>query len=365
MKRIYVNTDLKDKYLNWNGNNRWYNVKGGEYAYGPGDQECCFQPNNIMGFPVCPEGMVSGEEGFTGTSLSPNGGYNTYTNAGVNCDTGSPLGPDVNGGITELEQDDMDLKGQDQVQQTIWDTNTDCSYFLSNFASISAAQDYGQQIGLTDACAAINNAAPGWQQIYNSWTDFNGNDMTPYCPCLVQNFSLPQEEEEVNYSECVNCNTGEQFTLQQPGSCAAWSTATMPLVNPGESCPTVGCMTPNACNYDPNANVAGGCTYPNGCGSCTGDTSCFGCDGVANSGVVNDSCGVCGGDNSSCAGCDGVPNSGVVNDACGVCGGDGTSCQGCTDPTASNYNPAATLECDGQSGFSGYSNFSSNKKLWF
>ena len=30
------------------------------------------------------------------------------------------------------------------------------------------------------------------------------------------------------------------------------------------------------------------------------------------------------GDNSSCAGCDGVANSGLVNDAFGICGGDGT-----------------------------------------
>ena len=42
--------------------------------------------------------------------------------------------------------------------------------------------------------------------------------------------------------------------------------------------------------------------------------------------IPKDACGVCGGDDSSCAGCDGVANSGTINDACGVCGGDGTSC---------------------------------------
>jgi len=51
-----------------------------------------------------------------------------------------------------------------------------------------------------------------------------------------------------------------------------------------------------------------------------------GCDGVANSGLVDDACGVCEGDGSSCAGCDGVANSGLVDDACGVCEGDGSSC---------------------------------------
>ena len=68
------------------------------------------------------------------------------------------------------------------------------------------------------------------------------------------------------------------------------------------------------------------------CGVCDGDdSSCAGCDGVANSGVVEDNCGVCGGDDSSCAGCDGVANSGLVEDACGVCDGDGSTCPPLTD----------------------------------
>ena len=31
-------------------------------------------------------------------------------------------------------------------------------------------------------------------------------------------------------------------------------------------------------------------------------------------------------------------------DQCGVCGGDGTTCTGCTDPGATNYDPAATVD---------------------
>ncbi len=50
------------------------------------------------------------------------------------------------------------------------------------------------------------------------------------------------------------------------------------------------------------------------------------CDSNPYGGVVNDVCGVCGGDGSTCLGCDGVPYSGLIDDPCGVCGGDGSSC---------------------------------------
>jgi hypothetical protein len=41
---------------------------------------------------------------------------------------------------------------------------------------------------------------------------------------------------------------------------------------------------------------------------------------------VLDVCSVCGGNGTSCIGCDGIPNSGLVYDRCGICGGDGTTC---------------------------------------
>ena len=56
-----------------------------------------------------------------------------------------------------------------------------------------------------------------------------------------------------------------------------------------------------------------------------------GCDGVPNSGLVDDACGVCGGDGMSCADCLGVPNGTAEIDRCGVCDGDGTSCLDCKD----------------------------------
>ena len=74
------------------------------------------------------------------------------------------------------------------------------------------------------------------------------------------------------------------------------------------------------------------------------DTSCEGCDGVQNSGLVDDECGVCDGPGATyecgcadiaegacdCAGnvldCNDVCGGDAVEDECGVCNGDGESC---------------------------------------
>ena len=53
-------------------------------------------------------------------------------------------------------------------------------------------------------------------------------------------------------------------------------------------------------------------------GYCTAPLSC---DGIEWGPKRNDTCGVCGGDNSTCAGCDGKVYSGATWDSCGVCGG--------------------------------------------
>ena len=101
-----------------------------------------------------------------------------------------------------------------------------------------------------------------------------------------------------------------------------------------------GCTDAEACNYNETATID--------------DGSC----------LVNDDCGVCGGDNSSCGGCTDVEacnydetatiddGSCLSNDDCGVCGGDNSTCGGCTDPEACNYDEAATID-DGSCIFGG------------
>jgi len=99
-----------------------------------------------------------------------------------------------------------------------------------------------------------------------------------------------------------------------------------------------------------NGGVTDVALCPDACGVVGGDgSSCAGCDGVSNSGLVNDDCGVCdgsnachddcgvpNGDGSSCAGCDGVSNSGLVNDDCGVCDGSNACHDDCGVPNGNN-----------------------------
>ena len=82
----------------------------------------------------------------------------------------------------------------------------------------------------------------------------------------------------------------------------------------------LGCTDPAACNYDESAAVDNGsCNFD--CNGCM-DMSACNYDEFATQ------------DDGSC----------LVNDVCGVCGGDGTTCSGCTDPAACNYDAAATQD---------------------
>lgn len=53
---------------------------------------------------------------------------------------------------------------------------------------------------------------------------------------------------------------------------------------------------------------------------------CFGCDGVINTCIVDDECGVCDGDNSTCLDCLGVIDGPAVLDSCNVCNGANDTC---------------------------------------
>ena len=62
------------------------------------------------------------------------------------------------------------------------------------------------------------------------------------------------------------------------------------------------------------------------CGVCGGTNTCIGCDGLINSHKAYDLCGICGGNSESCIGCDGLLYSYAGYDSCGVCNGKNSTC---------------------------------------
>jgi len=106
-----------------------------------------------------------------------------------------------------------------------------------------------------------------------------------------------------------------------------------------DNCGTCDDDATNDCTQD-CAGVWGGLSYFDECGICNEDSAndCTqDCAEIWGGALFVDECGVCGGDNTTCAGCDGVPNSGLVLDCTGDCGGDTTYDCG---PTATIYDGA-------------------------
>jgi hypothetical protein len=92
--------------------------------------------------------------------------------------------------------------------------------------------------------------------------------------------------------------------------------------------------------YDPEDSNAPQLDCNNDCGGNKVQTNCCGCVNITV--LENEDC------NRECCGiigCDGVCDSGLVEDGCGVCGGNNSTCTGCLDSTAENYDASATLDC--------------------
>ena len=86
------------------------------------------------------------------------------------------------------------------------------------------------------------------------------------------------------------------------------------------------------------AGVTNGNAVVDNCNVCDSDPAndCVqGCDGAWGSGLIDDECGICGGDSTSCADCAGTPNGSAVVDNCGTC--DADSSNDCTQDCAGTW----------------------------
>ena len=109
-----------------------------------------------------------------------------------------------------------------------------------------------------------------------------------------------------------------------------------------------GCTDITACNYDNQSDYDdGSCAYEFDCENICGGLSIYDCLGECGGNVVIDECGQCGGDNSTCMDCTGTPNGTSIIDECGTCvSSDDTTCiQGCDGNYANDGTHLLDDEC--------------------
>ena len=275
---------------------------------------------------------------------------------------GDPLSVEEVGLMADWLNEGANLGGEDSP----WDVEgTDCNMTIAIPADLPITFN-GEPI--TD---------PIWIGVENPDGDVVGMTLEPYNIVDANNMAVWQAEGLVPGMTTgdplvfvVNYN-GEygtaivEYDLAFPDS--TWScnglSAIISLDAIGEEQEEVaGCIEIGACNYNEDATEDDdSCIFPEDCETCSGET-----DGT---GVVvdndADADGIC--DEDEISGCtdggvtedgDGVEacnynpdatdadDSCLYFDECGACGGDNSTCSGCMDPTACDYDPAATIPLD-------------------
>ena len=144
--------------------------------------------------------------------------------------------------------------------------------------------------------------------------DGYGNPDVPVDACN------PNNTEPYAFND-QDCNDGEAtIYFDAPGTGENVDNNCDGVITGAEVIIVEGCTDSTACNYNAEATLDDA--------TCEFAQEGFDCEGNC---VVGEDCeGTCGGN--------------VEIDQCGICGGDGTTCLGCTNPSATNYDPTATVD---------------------
>ncbi|XP_071963404.1 uncharacterized protein [Antedon mediterranea] len=217
-------------------------------------------------------------------------------------------------------------------------TETDCAGECGGTATRNECGDcVGGRTGIRessdgrDQCGYCINAA-GYIQRWDCGGTCNGTAFIDPCNECVGGSTGKAADYNANRLDCLGiCNSVEPWVIDTCGECE-------PAISAEELDAGIyfGGSRYTDCSDEcvipgfPKATV-------NECGECVGGST-----GLDHNFGKNE-CGQCiddpAADESSCMGCDGVPNSGLKVDACGVCGGTGLSCLA-VDGIYPNFIPA-------------------------
>lgn len=219
--------------------------------------------------------------------------------------------------------------GLDNLQVVYRDGNT----LRTHLTNIDPTQTYLLCVYDCDKLCFLFDECTGCAASNCTWCDSSskclqsGSPEANSCSTKYSGFQCPCDRYSSSCSKCSeNPNCGwccEDGGLT--GSCISGNNPTSSIDTCDGTWKYHGCAETCAVPCVRGACICGQCQCPNRWTGPTCDVL-IGCDGIPDSGLEYDKCGVCGGDDSSCLGCDGIPNSGLRNDSCGECGGDGLKC---------------------------------------
>jgi len=235
-------------------------------------------------------------------------------------------------------------------------------------------------VGQQDAIISVNIV---WPSYPNAIIDVQLQDvLTGIVLETIPNVQLPANNLQFTglAQGTYEITPPEDFTIADPntgGILEIWNCHQMLhyTIVKDDITPILGCMDPNACNYNPEANldnglclyddcegICGGDAYLDNCDDCVGGTTGViaceqDCAGVWGGTFQTDECGECEDPlgelwNQSCTDCEGIINGPNLTDICGNCNDPNNpslwnrECTGCLDKCAINYDPNAIQGCE-------------------
>ena len=302
--------DGKNKFIDCNGDCAGVAVYD-ECGICGGDGSSCSGCSDSQ---ACNYNANSIAEGTTGCSY-PDDGYDCFGTCVAGVDCANTCGGTVTINSCDVCSNSEDSCADDYCDRGVPDCEGTCDGSVGYDECGVCGGDSSACTGCTDTAACNYNEAATIDA--KCW--YKSENYDCFGECLEYDCAgVCGGSTEVD--GCGICDGKGKFT-DCAGTCLGTAVTDICDVCGGDESSCVGCIDTDACNYFSDATISNPllCWYPEAeiydCfGNCAVDKDCKG----------------------NCAGT-------MVNDLCGVCGGDNTACLGCTDTEACNYNEEAVI----------------------